>query len=240
MSNTPFAHFTEDITRARKLLDHANSLERARRSSRLYNDVRLSSVALAVGALDAYLCDKYSDSLACVLQAYVKKKWNGKLPAQYAKRELPAGEVLSTARKARPLWSIRMASRKIMEKDNMLSISRLDDYFNGNLPAGGKIWLDFIPIVIAYNRRRLTKCTSSDLTGLSPSQLTSKKKEAIAALKERIGCIIQRRHDWIHNCGRPKNAIQDLNHSAARDMVEDVETLARELDSYIEANRLAR
>ncbi len=240
MANTPFAHFTEDITRSRSLLNHANSLERSRRSNRLVNDIRLASVALAVGSMDAYLCDKYSDSLACVLQAYVQNSWKGRLPAEYARKELPAGEVLSTARKVRPLWSIRMASKKIMEKNSMLSISRLDDYFNGNLPTGKKIWLDFIPSLVAHNRKRLTKYASTDLVGISGGQLINRKKEAIAATKKRISSIIQRRHDWIHNCARPKNAIQQINNNSAENMIEDIETFVNDLDSYIEKNRVAK
>ena len=40
---------------------------------------------------------------------------------------LPEGEILKSTRQHRPLWRVRMAARKVMEKDNLLSLSRLEE-----------------------------------------------------------------------------------------------------------------
>lgn len=134
MPTTFRTHFNEDIARAESLLARSQVMENASEPERLFKDVRLSSVALAVGALDAYLSDAYVDCLTAVLRAYTQGQWVGGLPSTYSKQMLPAGEILKSSRQHRPLWRVRMAARKVMEKDNMLSLSRVEDCFNGILP----------------------------------------------------------------------------------------------------------
>ena len=51
-----------------------------------------------------------------------------------------------------------------MEKDNMLSLSRLEDCFNGILPNNQKLWLDFVPVLAAHDLARLTRHLAADLT----------------------------------------------------------------------------
>ena len=131
--HTARRHFDDDIGRASALLVQASKLHNGG-ATRLATDIRSASVAMAVGAMDAYLCDKYVDCLTSVLREYRTGSWPGNLPRFYAKQQLPAGEVLDTSRAARPNWAIRMAARSVMEKDNMLSISRVKDHFNPILP----------------------------------------------------------------------------------------------------------
>ena len=84
-----------------------------------------------MGALDAYLCDAFADSLA---RAMKQCRRDGKaLPAGYAKLAIPAGPLLSSY-KVRPNWGLRMAARAMMEKDNMLQLGRLKDLLNPVLP----------------------------------------------------------------------------------------------------------
>jgi hypothetical protein len=240
MPLTHRAHFNEDIARAEAVLEKAHQMEQAGEPARLCFDLRSSAVALAVGALDAYFCDAYVDCLSAVLQAYVGGTWvGGSLPSAFANQELPAGEVLSTARQHRPNWSIRMAARKVMARDNILSLSRLEDKFNGILPSNQKLWLTLVPKLLSHNLVRLTKLRTADLAGLAGKPLDDAKKKVVAAVKSRIGKIIQFRHDWIHNCGRPKSAIDDLSHGRAKARIRDVKILITEFDDHIQTHRLA-
>lgn len=240
MPATARRHFRGDIARAKAMLDHARDLETAIADKRLVQDVRISAMALAVGALDAYLCDAYVDCLSSALQAYASGRWQGALPSHYAKQPLPAGVVLGTAKRARPLWSIRMAARAVMARDNMLSISRVPSAFNGILPKEQKLWVAVLPTYVGHGRRRLTG--NASLTQLQSKNVqTREKAEKVArgTIEKRIGGIIQVRHDWIHNCGRPKVGIATFTHGEARARIGDVKRFMVGLDIHIDTHRLA-
>lgn len=239
MPSTFRVHFNQDIARAEAMLAKSDAMLANGEPSLLCADTRCSSVALAVGALDAYLCDAFVDCLASVLQSYVAGNWIGALPSAYANQMLPAGEVLSTTRPNRPNWSIRMSARSIMEKDNMLSLSKLEDCFNGILPPNQKLWAHFYPRLLAYNRKRLTLHDAAGFAAVLPKDRTKEEKKVIYAVKRRLGRIIQFRHDWIHNCGRPKNAILEMTSGQARANIRDVKTFVTELDDHLALHRLA-
>lgn len=237
-STAPRKHFDEDIVRAKGVLSLAKDLEDSGSDGRLHQDTRWSAVAMAVGAMDAYFCDAYVDCLTSVLRAYTTGYWNGDLPSVYAKRELPAGVVLSSSQKDRPLWAIRMAARKIMERDNMLAISRIEDQFNGILPQSQKIWTSLVEELVSYNYKRFTGTTESEISKLSGKALGDAKRKAISTLKKRIGDTIQKRHDWVHNCGRPKTAIMTLNHHQAAARIREIDALVVAFDDHIQKHRL--
>ena len=238
MPTTFRTHFNDDITRTENLLARSRAMQDAGEPERLYQDIRLSSVALAVGALDAYLCDAYVDCLTAVLRAYTQGQWVGALPSAYSKQLLPAGEILKSTRQHRPLWRVRMAARKVMEKDNMLSLSRLEDHFNGILPNNQKLWLDFVSVLAAHNCVRLTRHVAADLAALAGDALVQAKKQVVSAVKARLTSTIQIRHDWIHNCGRPKNAIYDLTHGQARARIRDIRLFIEDLDNHLDSHRV--
>lgn len=236
MPTTARIHFDDDIARADLLRIEASRVQ----TDGLARDIRISGVALAVGALDAYLCDAYVDCLATVLRAYFLGEWKGRLPRYYAKQQLPAGEILDNSRKMRPLWSIRMAARKVMERDDMLSIGRLPDYFNPILPAGQKLWVDFLPRIQGHGYARLSGPRSAaEIAAMAGKAKESATKASIEAIKSRLSAIIQIRHDWIHNCGRPKAAIQPLTDGEARVRIRDIRIFVTELDDHLEAHRRA-
>jgi hypothetical protein len=236
---TPRKHFNEDIVRAENMVQLAASMEDDCSELRLVQDVRLSAVSLAVGAMDAYFCDAYVDCLTAVLRAYISGNWAGSLPANYSKQQLPAGEVLDYSRESRPLWSLRMATRKIMERDSMLTVSRIDDHFNGILPRSHKLWAGLIDQLINYNSKRLTKVTSSEANKLSGKDKENAKKQAIAKFKSRVSDTVQLRHDWAHNCGRPKSSIRTLTHNQAKARIKELKVFVEAFDDHIEAHRLA-
>jgi hypothetical protein len=131
-----------------------------------------------------------------------------------------------------------MAAREIMERDNMLQISRIEGMFNPALPSANRLWGNVIGSYAALNRQRLTRWNATDLTTGNTQTRDRRRKEAIAALKKRIGSIVQRRHDIVHNCDRPKVALQSLTTTQAQRMVADIHDFVRILDNHITTHRL--
>lgn len=240
MTTTARAHFDEDVKRSGAMLDQAEGLEESGAEQRLCQDIRIAAIALSVGAMDAYLCDKYVDCLVTVLRAYQNGDWPGELPAFYSRERLPAGDVLDTSRKWRPAWGIRMAARNIMERDSMLSISRIDDMFNPILPTGQKLWSEFIGAMLAHGFKTLTgPKTAAEIAALAGKDKENATKKAISTLKKRIGGVIQIRHDWVHSCARPKSGVAKYTDGEARRRIRDVRLLVETFDDHIEAHRRA-
>ena len=70
MPQTALRHFQEDIKRARALVRHAAGLACPSDAERLLrDDVLRSAWMFAVGALDAYFCDAYTDLVATTINA---------------------------------------------------------------------------------------------------------------------------------------------------------------------------
>ena len=82
MTTTFRRHFDEDIARAESLLDLSGGRAPAIRKGSRADDIRLSAVAMSVGAMDAYFCDAYVDCLARRLQSF--KASGLPLPKSYA------------------------------------------------------------------------------------------------------------------------------------------------------------
>lgn len=239
MPETAFRHFEEDMERAETILRHAHALERARRKQALHRDLRFSALAMAVGAMDAYFCDAYVDCFTSALKAYSAGKWPGRLPAAYAKQKLPAGVVLDTSRKRRPRWAFRMAARAIMERDNMLAISRIPEEFNGILPSGQKLWACIADDLAWWGARRFTKYTYPELVRATGTRYSKVRKEIAANAMRRIAESVQIRHDWAHNCGRPKNAISRISYGQANARINEIGWLVSCFNDHIEQHRLA-
>lgn len=248
MPRTARKHFDEDLRRVEDVLFKADAMETAGEPFRLFQDVRLSGVALAVGAMDAYLCDAYVDCLSAALQAYRRGAWpGGQLPKYYRRQLLPAGEVLDASRAHRPLWSIRMAARRVMERDNMLAVSRVKEMFDGILPAGQRLWDCMVDPLLRRGYKRFTGPLSSmdmarlaaarPMTTSAQKRLSKARKAVMARVRERLSETVQLRHDWIHNCGRPNVAISRKTGSRARMHVCEIEWFVGALDDHLESHR---
>ena len=131
-----------------------------------------------------------------------------------------------------------MAAKAVMEKDYMYSLARLDEIFNGILPAGQKLWIGIVPQLAALDRRRFTRYVTADLAALGGVALQNAHKEVVASVKTRIGITVQFRHDWIHNCARPKGAIVNYTHGEARAAMNEIKNLVNIFDTHIEAHRI--
>jgi hypothetical protein len=113
--------------------------------------------------MDAYLCDAFTDTLARCLKICRREKQS--LPNGYRKLLLPIGPLM-TDYAERDNWALRMAARALMEKDDLLKLSRLKELFNPALPKGHKLWGDLARSYVNLDRRRLTGITSTEYTAL--------------------------------------------------------------------------
>lgn len=233
MPTTPRTHFDDDISRAWALHTHAVATEGV--DTPLALDIGRVALAFGVGALDAYLCDAFTDTLARCLKSC--RQHAHAPPSGYAKLELPVGPLM-TDYAVRHNWGLRMAARALMEKDNLLRLSRLKQLLNPALPPGHKLWDDLAQDFVDLDRKRLTGIRKSAYAALAgPAKVEGPKKVSTAVL-ERMGEIVQRRHDVVHNCDRPKTAKQRITLPKAGKMLADVEGFVKILDDHLDAYRL--
>lgn len=231
MPSTARAHFDDDFSRAVAICQAAEKQKR----EPLRSDLARSAVVFAVGALDAYLCDAFVDSLARTMKACRR---NGSvLPPGYAKLSIPAGPLLSSY-KARPNWGLRMAARSMMEKDNLLQVRRVKGLINPVLPKSCELWEDVALAYIAVGRKRLTGISPAEFAKVPAAKRPGAQRKAASHLLDRIEGIVQRRHDIAHNCDRPKNAPRPLKAGTARNMLADISAFVTILDNYVDAHRL--
>lgn len=232
MPTTARSHFDDDIARAWAM--HTLARETADADGPLATDVARTAVAFGVGALDAYLCDAFSDTLARCLKHCRR---NGTtVPTGYARLALPVGPMLADYA-VRSNWGLRMASRALMERDNLLQLGRLKELFNPALPPGQRLWTDMADAYVALDRKRLTGIRRAEYAALTGQARSRAPAKASAALLRRMGEIVQRRH-VVHNCDRPKTAKQPLSLSAAGKMLTDVNDFVCVLDDHVDAHRL--
>lgn len=192
MPTTARNHFDDDISRARAV--YALAVTTNQSDPTLAEDIGRVAIAFGVGAMDAYLCDAFTDTLARCLKNC--RRTNRALPGGYKKLELPIGPLMIPYGK-RQNWALRMAARALMERDNLLQLSRLKELFNPALPRGQKLWDDLAPAYVSLNRRRLTNISSTGYAALSGVAKSKAPKKASSAVLARIGEIVQRRHDAI-------------------------------------------
>lgn len=238
MPTTPKRHFDEDISRAESLVLHARSLPAATDPERLLrDDVLRSAWMFAVGAMDAYFCDAYVHCLTTALRAKSIQA-NVNLPAFVKNIKIPIGSILS-AYSNRPNWKWRMATRDMMERDNVLQLDKVTKLFNPFLPDGQnkKLFTEVIDSWVQSPRAtaHLFGITSARFVALPAGQGKDQaKKDAAKHFTARIASIIQRRHDCIHNCDRPKSTPQPIgNHGSVRNVIRDVRFLVDQCDAHV-------
>lgn len=214
---------------------HALAVASAPADRPLALDLGRVAVAFGVGALDAYLCDAFTDTLARCLKS-CRRTGLGP-PDAYGKLTLPIGPLM-TDYAVRNNWGLRMAARALMERDNMLQLSRLKDLFNPALPPGHKLWNDVAQDFVDLDRKRLAGIRKSPYAALTGRARADAPKKVSAAVLKRLGEIVQRRHDIVHNCDRPKTAKQSITLSMAKKMLTDVEDFITILDDHLDAHRL--
>ncbi len=243
MPRTALAHFGDDIARARAIVHHAEPLPQATPSERmLRSDLLRSAWMFAVGALDAYFCDAYTDVVAATIISKSRHPVMT-LPEFFNRIEFPVRAILeSYARNTN--WRWRMAAREMMARENVLKLERIQQLFNGFFRPGHKLYGDVIEgwILHPHARKRLFGITGTEYLALTPADKDAARRRARSQMEQRFfeedssRSIFQRRHDCIHNCDRPRMAPQPLEKGGTViKVIEDVEFLVHRCDEHITA-----
>lgn len=156
----------------------------------------------AVGALDAYFCDAYSDLVAAMASS--KSRQPGiALPEWAYEIKFPLRAILEEYDYAN--WRWRVAARKMMERENVVSLSAIQTLFNKFFRKGHKLFRD--PLDAWMTRPdatiRLFGISSADYVALNSADKHVAREAALGQFEDRFRLIFQRRHNCIHNCDRP-------------------------------------
>jgi len=220
---TAKSYFDEDIQRARDILAHARVLP----DGQIKEDVLRGSWMFAVGSLDAYFCDAYGDLLARTFRAK-RNQTAVELPSKLKTLKISTLVVLDNQLNDAWLW--RNIARDLIEKDNVLSINKIKELFNVFFRKGHKLFTsDGTPldrwISLQQSKHRIFGFTRTQYRAANGTAKHKLKENALEHLENRFNKIFQRRHDCIHNCDRPKTAIQRKNVSPTyiHDVISDIE-----------------
>jgi hypothetical protein len=229
-------HFEDDVQRSRDLLDHARLLPR----DQLRDDILRASWMMAVGACDAFFCDAYADLVSRALRAKDLQR-NIAVPDRLGNLRIPA---IAVIRQASGGWRWRMAAKELIEDESVLSLEKIKELFNqfcrekAKLVSPGSVepW-----ILHRDAKHRLFGVEATAYRKMTDPQKAAARKSAIDKFSCRFDTIFQRRHDCIHNCDRPKVAVQEISDGSVQKAIEDVEflvfrsydTLTTELSAYL-------
>lgn len=222
---TPMRHFGEDIERARQLVAHAEPLP----ESVVRSDIMRAAWMMGVGAADAYFCDAYADLIARTLRAKQGEP-NIDIPDRLLNLKVPVVTVIRDAPNEN--WRWRMVARALIEDETVLSISKIKKLFNHFFHSTRKLFSspEFDRWVLHRDwQQRLFGINKTAYRRLTGRALTTGRTNASNHFGNRFEYVFKRRHDCIHNCDRPRSAI-DTTHVQSADYVRkvlfDIEFLA--------------
>jgi hypothetical protein len=231
---TALNHFEQDITRASAIVAHASPLPGGTPAEQLLrSDLFRTGWMFAVGALDAYFCDAYTDVVAAT--SIAKNRHPAlTLPEFFHDIRFPVRAILEPYA-FNVNWRWRMAARKMMERETVLSLPAIQTLFNKFFRVGQKFFRDLLPSWIVHPN------APRSLFGISPTRFNALPAnlrgqavaDAQAWMEDRFRAIFQRRHDCIHNCDRPKVKPQPLPcPSFVLRVIDDVAFLVRRCDEH--------
>ena len=234
MPATALQHFSEDILRTRAILAHARMLPIATAAEQtLRSDLLRSAWMFAVGALDAYFCDAYTDVVAASVSS--KSRQNSMtLPAFVSSIKFPIRAILEEY--DNPNWRWRMAAREMMEKESVLSLGAIQDLFNKFFRDKHRLFGDVLHEWITHPdaKPRLFGFAPSSYLLMTPKDRDAARKAARRHFESHFRELFQRRHDCIHNCDRPRTRPQPMKAAAqVAKVIQDVEFLVRRCDEHI-------
>ncbi len=241
MPRTPLVHFRQDVGRARAIVAHAEPLPTSAPADQmLRSDLLRSAWMFAVGALDAYFCDAYTDLVAATIISKSRHPAMN-LPEFFNRIEFPVRAILESYSR-NTNWRWRMAAREMMARENVLKLEKIKQLLNGFCRDRHKLYGDVIEDWISHpqSKKRLFGIDAAEYVVLGSADRDRARTRARKQMEKRFfeedspRSIIQRRHDCIHNCDRPRTAPQALNKSGTViKVIEDVEFLVNRCDEHI-------
>jgi hypothetical protein len=232
---TALQHFGEDIARAKSILSHAETLPTTSDAERLLrSDLLRSAWMFATGALDAYFCDAYTDIVAATISS--KSRQPGiTLPEYFYEIRFPIRAILEEYEN--PNWRWRMAARKMMERENVLSLATVQNLFNRFFAEDRRFFKSSVLdawLSDSDAKVRLFGITRTAYQALSNDGKEQARKQAREQMEDRFRDLFQRRPDCIHNCDRPRVRPQPLATSGTvLKVIQDVEFIVSRSDEHI-------
>ncbi len=234
MPATALQHFQEDVARARAIVAHADPLPCTTDAEWLLrSDLLRSAWMFAVGALDAYYCDAYTDVVAATANSK-SRQHDILLPQWVYEIKFPLAAVLE--KYDNPNWRWRMAARKMMERENVTKLATIQTLFNKFFRKGQRLFGDLLDDWLSRPdaRKRLFGVSHVDYKQMSDADKHTSRGKANDQLEDRFRTIFQRRHDCIHNCDRPRMSPQPLDKGGTvLKVVQDIEYLVHRSDEHI-------
>jgi len=200
----------------------------------LRSDLLRSAWMFAIGAMDAYFCDAYTDMVAATIISKSRHP-AANLPDFFYEIRFPVRAILEPYA-INENWRWRMAARKMMERENVLSLATVQTLFNKFFRPGRRFFRDRLPdwIVHPDAKKRLFGITRSAFNALAPNQRGQAVQQAQEQMADRYRDLFQRRHDCIHNCDRPKVSPQPLRlPGTVLKVIQDSEFLVHRCDEHI-------
>ncbi len=237
MPATALTHFREDLIRSTALVAHGDTLPRTTAAeAMLRSDILRSGWMFAVGALDAYFCDAYTDIVAAAIIAKSRQQ-NVDLPNFFLEIRFPVRAILEPYSQNEN-WRWRMAAREMMAKENVTRLATVQTLFNKFFRRSHRFFGDLLPtwILHANAKKRLFGITRVAFSGLTGQDRDTAVKSALAQMEDRFRDIFQRRHDCIHNCDRPRVSPQTLTLAGTvTKVIQDIEFLVLRCDEHIDS-----
>lgn len=237
MPSTAKKHFDQDIVRAKAILHKSHGMPSGRAKTKLLrDDLMRSAMMFSVGAADAYFCDAYTDLVARMLRAKTAQD-DISISSAIKNIALPVSALFYKINQ-RNNWKWRMAARELMEKDNVLSLSKVQTLFNPFFRVGHKLFETSVldSLVISHNApNRVTGITRTQYRALTGQALDRARKSVRNRINKRYKGIFQRRNDCIHNCDRPKLKVQGISYTIADKLIKDVTLLVGVVDQHTES-----
>lgn len=234
MPATALQHFRDDIARSKAIVAHADALPGTHAAERLLrSDLLRSGWMFAVGALDAYFCDAYTDIIAATANSKSRQPAIT-LPEWVYDIKFPLRAVLEEYDNTN--WRWRMAARKLMERENVISLEAVQKLFNKFFRKEHKF---FRGLLDAWMSRpdsviRLFGISRADYAAMTDAGKHKAREGANDQLEDRFRAIFQRRHDCIHNCDRPRVSPQPLDKGGTvLKVIQDIEFLVNRCDEHI-------
>ena len=157
-------------------------------------------------------------------------------PAKPAPRHRSRPTSRSTSAAGLRHWRWRMAARKMMERENVISLKAVQDLFNKFFRDRHKFFRDQLDAWMSRPdaKIRLFGIARADYLTMTDADKHNARDAAMDQFKERFRIIFQRRHDCIHNCDRPRVSPQPLDKGGTvLKVIQDVEFLVNRCDEYM-------
>ena len=133
-------------------------------------------------------------------------------------------------------WRWRMAARKMLERESVMSLKAIQTLFNKFFRKDHKFFSQLLDTWISRpdSKIRLFGVSSDDYVAMAKPEQNKAREKAFEQFEERFRVLFQRRHDCIHNCDRPRVSPQPLDKCATvLKVIQDIEFLVNRCDEHI-------